>query len=104
MNDAERAIKQFKEWEKDRWRLGKSPSIPTLILARQALEKQAPKEIICDYGLNEIRCPRCNTIFGYAYEEDETEDMYYEPYCYKCGQRLNWEVEYEQIYRNGKSR
>ena len=104
MNDTERAIKQFKEWEKDRWRLGKSPSIPTLILARQALEKQAPKEIICDYGLNEIRCPRCNTIFGYAYEEDETEDMYYEPYCYKCGQRLNWEVEYEQIYRNGKSR
>ena len=40
MNDTERAIKQFKEWEKDRWRLGKSPSIPTLILARQALEKQ----------------------------------------------------------------
>jgi hypothetical protein len=33
---------------------------------------------------------RCNTIFGYAYEEDETEDMYYEPYCYKCGQRLIW--------------
>ena len=103
MNDAERAIKQFKEWEKDRWRLGKSPSIPTLILARQALEKQAPKEVICDYGLNEIRCPRCNTIFC-ACEEDETEDMYYESYCYKCGQRLNWEVEYEQIYRNGKSR
>jgi hypothetical protein len=65
MNDIERAIKQFKEWEKDRWRLGKSPSIPTLILARQALEKQTPKEIIYDYGLNETRCPRCNTIFGY---------------------------------------
>jgi hypothetical protein len=40
MNDIERAIKQFKEWEKDRWRLGKSPSIPTLILARQALEEK----------------------------------------------------------------
>jgi hypothetical protein len=95
MNDIERAIKQFKEWEKDRWRLGKSPSIPTLILARQALEKQTPKEIIYDYGLNETRCPRCNTIFGYAYEEDETEDMYYAPYCYECGQCLDWEVENE---------
>ncbi len=91
MNDTERAIKQFKEWEKDRWRLGKSPSIPTLILARQALEKQTPKKIIYDYGLNETRCPRCNIIFGYAYEEDETEDMYYAPYCYECGQCLDWE-------------
>ena len=60
-----------------------------------ALEKQAPKEIIYDYGLNETRCPRCNTIFGYAYEEDETEDMYYAPYCYECGQCLDWEVENE---------
>jgi hypothetical protein len=64
-------------------------------LAISALEKQTPKEIIYDYGLNETRCPRCNTIFGYAYEEDETEDMYYAPYCYECGQCLNWEVENE---------
>jgi len=63
------------------------------LIAIKALEKQTPKEVICDYGLNEIRCPRCNTIFGYAYEEDETEDMYYEPYCYKCGQCLDWEVQ-----------
>ena len=59
-------------------------------LAISALEKQTPKEIIYDYGLNETRCPRCNTIFGYAYEEDETEDMYYAPYCYECGQCLDW--------------
>jgi hypothetical protein len=64
-------------------------------LAISALEKQTPKEIIYDYGLNETRCPRCNTIFGYAYEEDETEDMYYAPYCYECGQCLDWEVENE---------
>jgi len=43
------------------------------LIAIKALEKQTPKEVICDYGLNEIRCPRCNTIVGYAYEEDETE-------------------------------
>ena len=59
------------------------------LIAIQALEKQKPQEVICDYGLNEIRCPRCNIIFC-ACEEDETEDMYYEPYCYKCGQRLIW--------------
>ncbi len=64
-------------------------------MAISALEKQTPKEIIYDYGLNETRCPRCNTIFGYAYEEDETEDMYYAPYCYECGQCLDWEVEDE---------
>jgi len=64
------------------------------LIAIKALEKQTPKEVICDYGLNEIRCPRCNIIFC-ACEEDETEDMYYAPYCYKCGQRLNWEVENE---------
>ncbi len=58
-----------------------------------ALEKQAPKKIIYDYRLNETRCPRCNIIFGYAYEEDETEDMYYAPYCYECGQCLDWEVQ-----------
>lgn len=59
-------------------------------LAISALEKQTPKKIIYDYGLNETRCPRCNTIFGYTYEEDETEDMYYAPYCYECGQCLDW--------------
>ena len=58
-------------------------------LAISALEKQIPKKVTYDYGLNEIRCPRCNIIFC-ACEEDETEDMYYEPYCYKCGQRLIW--------------
>ena len=70
-------------------------SLPALDLAISALEKQIPKKIIYDYGLNETRCPRCNTIFGYAYEEDETEDMYYAPYCYECGQCLDWEVENE---------
>jgi hypothetical protein len=65
------------------------------LIAISVLEKQTPKEIIYDYGLNETRCPRCNTIFGYAYEEDETEDMYYAPYCYECGQCLDWEVENE---------
>jgi hypothetical protein len=59
-----------------------------------ALEKQIPKKVTYDYGLNEIRCPRCNIIFC-ACEEDETEDMYYAPYCYECGQCLDWEVENE---------
>jgi hypothetical protein len=69
--------------------------VQSALIMKEALEKQTPKEIIYDYGLNETRCPRCNTIFGYAYEEDETEDMYYAPYCYECGQCLDWEVENE---------
>lgn len=59
--------------------------------AISALEARQSKKIVYDYGLNETRCPTCNTIFGYAYEEDETEDMYYAPYCYECGQCLDWE-------------
>lgn len=69
--------------------------VQSALIMKEALEKQTPKKIIYDYGLNETRCPRCNTIFGYAYEEDETEDMYYAPYCYECGQCLDWEVENE---------
>lgn len=59
MNDTERAIKQFKEWEKDRWRLGKSPSIPTLILARQALEKQ-----LIDENCNPFKWQKCKRKNG----------------------------------------
>jgi DNA repair exonuclease SbcCD ATPase subunit len=73
----------------------KVKDIKANLIAISALEKQTPKEIIYDYGWNETRCPRCNTIFGYAYEEDETEDIYYAPYCYECGQCLDWEVENE---------
>ena len=109
MNDIEKLIQKLKEHQKPY--IGHDYIFyeikfcnPQVQMCIEALEKQTPKEIICDYGLNETRCPRCNTIFGYAYEEDETEDMYYAPYCYECGQRLNWEVKYEQIYRNGKSR
>lgn len=54
-------------------------------------EKQTPKKVIYDYGLNETRCPKCNTIFGYA--EFGIEDEYYAPYCYECGQKLDWEEE-----------
>ena len=91
MNDIEKAIEYLKE------PIGKSLTEhnEAINLAISALEKQTPKKIIYDYGLNETRCPRCNIIFGYAYEEDETEDMYYAPYCYECGQCLDWEVENE---------
>ena len=124
MNDIERAIdvqqKLIKKWEnrakeleevieKHPWeKMGyesadwreselkrRKEQILTALITIDALKKQTPKEIIYDYGLNETRCPRCNTIFGYAYEEDETEDMYYAPYCYECGQCLDWEVENE---------
>jgi hypothetical protein len=58
-----------------------------------ALEKQIPKKVTYDYGLNETRCPECKTIFGYA--EEGEDDEYYAPYCYECGQCLDWEVENE---------
>lgn len=82
MNDIERAIKQFKEWEKDRWRLGKSPSIPTLILARQALEKQLPKKA---YYLNYGGYNVGNWNHGIACICD-----YKASYCRHCGQKLDW--------------
>lgn len=88
MNDTERAIKQFKEWEKDRWRLGKSPSIPTLILARQALEKQMPKKI------KKFTYPK-NIVYMYCPECDEGIDEN-NLFCSRCGQKLDWEVESEQ--------
>jgi formate dehydrogenase maturation protein FdhE len=62
-------------------------------LAISALEKQIPKKVTYDYGLNETRCPECKTIFGYA--EEGEDDEYYTPYCYECGQCLDWEVENE---------
>jgi DNA repair exonuclease SbcCD ATPase subunit len=81
----------FGDWRETELKRRKE-QIKIALITISALEKQTPKEIIYDYGLNETRCPRCNTIFGYAYEEDETEDMYYAPYCYECGQCLDWEV------------
>lgn len=63
------------------------------LIAIQALEKQIPKKVTYDYGLNETRCPECKTIFGYA--EEGEDDEYYAPYCYECGQCLDWEVENE---------
>ena len=62
-------------------------------LAISALEKQIPKKVTYDYGLNETRCPECKTIFGYA--EEGEDDEYYAPYCYECGQCLDWEEENE---------
>lgn len=62
-------------------------------VAISALEKQIPKKVTYDYGLNETRCPECKTIFGYA--EEGEDDEYYAPYCYECGQCLDWEEENE---------
>ncbi|MFY9379091.1 MAG: hypothetical protein WAP07_02465 [Acutalibacteraceae bacterium] len=100
MNNIKKLIQMLKEYQKSY--IGHDYIFyeikfcnPRVQMCIEALEKQIPKKIIYDYGLNETRCPRCNTIFGYAYEEDETEDMYYAPYCYECGQYLDWEVENE---------
>jgi hypothetical protein len=99
MNNIKKLIQMLKEYQKpyighDYIFYGIEFCNPQVQMCIEALEKQTPKEVICDYGLNEIRCPRCNIIFC-ACEEDETEDMYYEPYCYECGQCLDWEVENE---------
>ena len=89
MNDVEKAIEFYKakSYEeggiRDRYKR----------LAISALEKQVPKKVTYDYVLNETRCPECKTIFGYA--EEGEDDEYYAPYCYECGQCLDWEEENE---------
>ena len=58
-------------------------------LAISALEKQIPKEVISHNGLNETRCPKCDSVFGYSLELDEYTGEKFD-YCYGCGQALKW--------------
>lgn len=93
MNEVERAVRQFERWEEDRWRLGKSPNIPMLILAKKALEKQLPKAPLFEdnggypeYFEHWLACPVCDEAIPEYTSENETEC-----YCLNCGQKLKWE-------------
>ena len=89
MNDVEKAIEFYKAKSYEKGGLRDKYTR----LSISALEKQIPKKVTYDYGLNETRCPECKTIFGYA--EEGEDDEYYAPYCYECGQCLDWEEENE---------
>ena len=65
-----------------------------LSMARDALEKQIPMNVVCD-GNDEsdwVHCTRCNEILGINESVyDAFCDNNYEPiYCHKCGQSLTW--------------
>lgn len=59
-------------------------------MAIAALEKQIPKEVISNNGLNETRCSKCDGVFGYSLELDEYTGEKFD-YCYGCGQALKWD-------------
>lgn len=64
------------------------------MIAIKALEKQIPKNVICD-GDDEsdwVYCPCCNEILGINESVyDAFCDNNYEPiHCHKCGQSLTW--------------
>lgn len=78
MNDIEKAIRILKYYRpvgalNAGFKEPQSEDMKAFNLAISALEKQIPKKVIYDYGLNETRCPECKTIFGYAEEGEDDE-------------------------------
>ena len=52
-------------------------------------EKQTPKKVKFVDGGNELRCPCCNyDLMGSTNEPDHDP-----PYCFECGQALDWSDE-----------
>ena len=53
---------------------------------KEAVEKQTPKKVKSVDGGNELLCPCCNyDLMGSTNEPDHDP-----PYCFECGQALDW--------------
>lgn len=59
-----------------------------LRLAMAALEKQIPKKVVpyCKGGIA-MACPECGTFQDFCGEKTLDDKS---PFCYKCGQALDW--------------
>jgi len=67
---------------------GERPADKVIGLAVKAFEKQIPKKVIffCKSGLA-MACPECGTFQDFISESSLND---YSPFCYKCGQALDW--------------
>ena len=65
----------------------RKPILPTLKLAKTAIEKQIPKKIELWNG--QCSCPNCNKLFG-NYSTLKTLIHWEMPFCKFCGQALDW--------------
>lgn len=59
----------------------------------ECVEKQTPKKPNNNIGLNECQCPVCKTVFGYAEPIDDEDFNDKLPYCWNCGQKIDWSVD-----------
>lgn len=65
----------------------------------EAMEKQIPKEIICEtvdeneieYEFEHYRCPNCKNILHQRYKKSKEPLRYKQNYCCDCGQKINWD-------------
>jgi hypothetical protein len=55
----------------------------------EALEKQTPKKPVWNCNNEVIHCPNCDYDLMGGIEIDYESDP---EYCWKCGQKLDWEV------------
>ena len=65
----------------------KKPILPTLKVAKTAIEKQIPKKFELWNG--QCSCPNCNKLFG-NYSQLKTLIHWEMPFCKFCGQALDW--------------
>ena len=65
----------------------KKPILPTLKVAKIAIEKQMPKKFELWNG--QCSCPNCNKLFG-NYSQLKTLIHWEMPFCKFCGQALDW--------------
>lgn len=52
-----------------------------------ALEKQIPQKPLWDDNVPHSKCPVCNQVIAPYIDSPKT------PYCYWCGQKLDWGVQ-----------
>lgn len=82
--EIKKAIKMLKDWNKDLSLMeDEKEGIECHELAIKALEKQIKKEPVVHHvyvdGTKKPGCKVCNE-----------ELSYYQAYCYKCGQKIDW--------------
>ena len=79
--DTEKFVKDWKREVRGTWNTRVYP--PEV---QKAIERDKPRNPVRPKGYSNIECPTCGAHLKQYYEPEEANV----PFCYHCGQRLDW--------------